>query len=170
MVLKISIGAITAFCMEVSEFLVLSHTSSLTLSVVGILKEICQLVLAVETKGDQLSFINIVGLIVCLAGIFCHVLNKYNVYARQNDQQLRNSHLAAGDGNGESGGSASSNDFNVSYKAARGQGTTPLLERSSLMDSEDDDDVSLFDANGKRKEQSSNDILYDIVQRRDQRR
>ena len=36
--LKISIGAFLAFFMEISEFLVLSHTSSLTLSVAGIFK------------------------------------------------------------------------------------------------------------------------------------
>lgn len=36
--LKISIGAFLAFFMEISEFLVLAHTSSLTLSVAGIFK------------------------------------------------------------------------------------------------------------------------------------
>lgn len=36
--LKISIGAFIAFAMEVSEFLVLCSTSSLTLSVAGIFK------------------------------------------------------------------------------------------------------------------------------------
>lgn len=36
--LKISIGAFLAFFMEISEFLVLSQTSSLTLSVSGIFK------------------------------------------------------------------------------------------------------------------------------------
>lgn len=36
--LKISVGAFIAFAMEVSEFLVLCSTSSLTLSVAGIFK------------------------------------------------------------------------------------------------------------------------------------
>ena len=39
-VMKITVGALIAFIMEVSEFLVLSYTSSLTLSVAGIFKVI----------------------------------------------------------------------------------------------------------------------------------
>lgn len=38
--IKITIGAFIAFAMEISEFLVLSYTSSLTLSVAGIFKVI----------------------------------------------------------------------------------------------------------------------------------
>lgn len=37
-VLQIIIGAVLAFCMELSEFLVVSFTSSLTLAVAGIFK------------------------------------------------------------------------------------------------------------------------------------
>jgi solute carrier family 35 protein C2 len=36
--LQIVTGAVLAFCMEVAEFLVVTHTSSLTLSVAGIFK------------------------------------------------------------------------------------------------------------------------------------
>jgi solute carrier family 35 protein C2 len=36
--LQIVAGAVLAFCMEVAEFLVVTHTSSLTLSVAGIFK------------------------------------------------------------------------------------------------------------------------------------
>lgn len=39
---KIVFGACIAFCMEVSEFLVLSLTSSLTLSVASIFKVSCE--------------------------------------------------------------------------------------------------------------------------------
>lgn len=39
--LKISFGAVLAFFMEISEFLVLSWTSSLTLSIAGIFKVSC---------------------------------------------------------------------------------------------------------------------------------
>lgn len=45
---KISIGAFIAFAMEVSEFMVLTNTSSLTLSVAGIFKvgtQICSIIL-----------------------------------------------------------------------------------------------------------------------------
>jgi solute carrier family 35 protein C2 len=38
MVLQIVAGAVLAFCMEVAEFMVVTHTSSLTLSVAGVFK------------------------------------------------------------------------------------------------------------------------------------
>ncbi|XP_055374269.1 solute carrier family 35 member C2-like [Condylostylus longicornis] len=53
--IKITLGGVVAFIMEISEYLVLSHTSSLTLSITGIFKEICQLILAVQLNGDILN-------------------------------------------------------------------------------------------------------------------
>lgn len=41
-----------------------------------ILQEICTLVLAVEWNGDQISEINIFGLLFCLGGISFHVALK----------------------------------------------------------------------------------------------
>ncbi|XP_023937957.2 solute carrier family 35 member C2 [Bicyclus anynana] len=75
-ILKVSVGATIAFAMEISEFLVVTYTSSLTLSIAGIFKEMCILVLAVEVSGDQLSLINVVGLAVCLLGIIGHIVHK----------------------------------------------------------------------------------------------
>ncbi|XP_054275905.1 solute carrier family 35 member C2 [Macrosteles quadrilineatus] len=69
-------GAFIALAMELSEYLVVSQTSSLTLSIAGIFKEVCTLILAVEWNGDQLTLINCVGLLFCLGGIICHVVNK----------------------------------------------------------------------------------------------
>lgn len=40
------------------------------------------LVLAVEWNGDQLSPINVVGLLVCLSGIICHVIHKIQTTAK----------------------------------------------------------------------------------------
>ncbi|XP_073957608.1 solute carrier family 35 member C2-like [Choristoneura fumiferana] len=74
--IKVSGGATIAFLMEVSEFLVVTHTSSLTLSIAGIFKEMCILVLAVEVSGDRLSPINVAGLGVCLLGITGHCVHK----------------------------------------------------------------------------------------------
>lgn len=72
----ILIGSILAFLMEFSEYLLLTYTSSLTLSIAGIFKEIFTLYLAVNYNGDQMSLINFIGLIVCLVGITTHVLLK----------------------------------------------------------------------------------------------
>ena len=72
----ILIGSILAFLMEFSEYLLLTFTSSLTLSMAGIFKEIFTLYLAVNYNGDQMSQINFIGLMVCLFGISTHVCLK----------------------------------------------------------------------------------------------
>lgn len=43
-VLKVSVGATIAFAMEISEFLVVTYTSSLTLSIAGIFKVLLLLI------------------------------------------------------------------------------------------------------------------------------
>lgn len=72
----ILIGSFLAFLMEFSEYLLLTYTSSLTLSMAGIFKEIFTLYLAVNFNGDQMSRINFIGLLVCLMGIITHVFLK----------------------------------------------------------------------------------------------
>ncbi|KAK7493752.1 hypothetical protein BaRGS_00014893 [Batillaria attramentaria] len=80
------LGAVLAFFLEFSEFLLLCMTSSLTLSISGIFKELCVLYLAVYVNGDKISAVNGIGLIVCLAGISLHVILKA-VYARQDREE-----------------------------------------------------------------------------------
>ena len=72
----IIIGSLLAFFMEFSEYLLLSFTSSLTLSMAGIFKEIFTLYLAVNFNGDQMSRTNFLGLVICLFGIATHVFLK----------------------------------------------------------------------------------------------
>lgn len=74
--MKILLGAFIAFSMEFSEVTLVTYTSSLTLAVAGIFKEVVQLVIAVEWTHDQLSPLNIVGLVSCLCGISFHVFHK----------------------------------------------------------------------------------------------
>lgn len=83
-------GAMIAFALEIAEFLVLMHTSSLTLAVSGIVKETCTLVLAYEWNGDKMTVVNFVGLLICLGGIVSHVIYKakqvdYNRFKRANN-------------------------------------------------------------------------------------
>ncbi|GAV04535.1 hypothetical protein RvY_14803 [Ramazzottius varieornatus] len=75
-VLLIAGGGIAGFLMEVSEYVLLTHTSSITLSVAGISKEICQFVLAYEFYGDRISPLNFVGLVICMSGVIVHVVSK----------------------------------------------------------------------------------------------
>ncbi|KFQ36559.1 Solute carrier family 35 member C2, partial [Merops nubicus] len=70
------LGGVLAFGLGFSEFLLVSRTSSLTLSIAGIFKEICTLFLATRLLGDHLSLLNWLGFAVCLSGISLHVILK----------------------------------------------------------------------------------------------
>ncbi|KAG8226789.1 hypothetical protein J437_LFUL002835 [Ladona fulva] len=72
----VAIGTVMAFLMEVAEYMVVSFTSSLTLSVAGIFKELMTVMLAVNFNGDNLSVINYVGFLLCLGGIIYHVIHR----------------------------------------------------------------------------------------------
>ncbi|XP_069383335.1 solute carrier family 35 member C2 isoform X2 [Paralichthys olivaceus] len=69
----LSIGGSLAFGLGFSEFLLVSRTSSLTLSISGIFKEVCTLLLAAALMGDKMSSLNWLGFTVCLCGISLHV-------------------------------------------------------------------------------------------------
>uniref|UniRef100_H2YKG4 Sugar phosphate transporter domain-containing protein n=1 Tax=Ciona savignyi TaxID=51511 RepID=H2YKG4_CIOSA len=73
---SIIVGGAIAFMLSFSEYLLLSNTSSLTLSVSGILKEIVTLLLATSYNGDQLTPLNWGGFALCIFGICLHVLLK----------------------------------------------------------------------------------------------
>lgn len=84
----LSVGGILAFGLGFSEFLLVSRTSSLTLSISGIFKEICTLLLAAWLMGDKMSALNWLGFVVCLSGISLHVgLKAY--YSRNKAPSLR---------------------------------------------------------------------------------
>ncbi|CAI2304536.1 unnamed protein product [Caenorhabditis sp. 36 PRJEB53466] len=69
-------GGLLAFCMEMSEYLLLVNTSGITLNIFGIVKEVATLLLAHLINQDTLSEVNICGLILCLAGMLLHGMNK----------------------------------------------------------------------------------------------
>jgi len=73
---RVMFGAVIAFFMEVSEYLVVCYTSSLTFSISGVAKEIMTLSLAVYYYNETLSTINVMGLFVCILGIIFHVVVK----------------------------------------------------------------------------------------------
>lgn len=141
--IKISVGAFIAFAMELSEFLVLSKTSSLTLSVAGIFKEICQLVLAVELNGDQLSVMNILGLIMCLMGICSHVIHKFSIYSKNRTEV--------------------SVQFDKNVEQANIQNHTG--QRMPLLD-----DLGNSESDDSHDNQNSSEVIFDVLKRRDTRR
>ena len=71
---RVVAGGLIAFFMEVAEYLLVSYTSGLTLSVAGIVKEILSLGLAIVIESTDISAVNAVGLVVCMAGITLHVI------------------------------------------------------------------------------------------------
>ncbi|KAM4570989.1 solute carrier family 35 member C2-like [Fundulus diaphanus] len=71
--MTLSLGGALAFGLGFSEFLLVSRTSSLTLSISGIFKEVCTLLLAASLMGDRMSKLNWLGFAVCLCGISLHV-------------------------------------------------------------------------------------------------
>ncbi|PVV05099.1 hypothetical protein BB560_000378 [Smittium megazygosporum] len=71
-ILLILLGGVIATLMIISEFFLISQTSVLTLSVVGILKEVLTISLGVLVFGDQITETNFVGLAITLVGIITY--------------------------------------------------------------------------------------------------
>ncbi|KAL1021206.1 hypothetical protein UPYG_G00010150 [Umbra pygmaea] len=84
----LSVGGSLAFGLGFSEFLLVSKTSSLTLSISGIFKEVCTLLLATHLMGDRMSWLKWLGFAICVSGISLHVgLKAY--YSRIRAHSLR---------------------------------------------------------------------------------
>ncbi|XP_055229080.2 solute carrier family 35 member C2 isoform X2 [Gorilla gorilla gorilla] len=118
------LGGILAFGLGFSEFLLVSRTSSLTLSIAGIFKEVCTLLLAAHLLGDQISLLNWLGFALCVSGISLHVALKA-LHSR-------------GDGG---------------PKALKGLGSSPDLElllRSSQREEGDNEEEEYFVAQGQQ--------------------
>ncbi|XP_043248362.1 solute carrier family 35 member C2 [Colletes gigas] len=148
-------GALIAFHMEVTEFLVVTYTSSLTLSITGIIKEISMLILAVEWKGDEMSSLNFIGLLMCLGGIMIHTVSKIlsNRNRKSENMELQfnsppNSKLKNEEGI----------DINFPLLTQKSTSLTNLL--NAEFSSDEDDPV--------KDHENSTQILSDILQRREQ--
>ncbi|RHZ80635.1 hypothetical protein Glove_134g253 [Diversispora epigaea] len=76
------IGGFLAFCMTVAEFALIKNTSTVTLSVAGISKEVVIISLSVLIDNDKLTSLNLLGLFVSISGIAGY--NYYKV-TRGND-------------------------------------------------------------------------------------
>uniref|UniRef100_A0A7I4XX10 TPT domain-containing protein n=1 Tax=Haemonchus contortus TaxID=6289 RepID=A0A7I4XX10_HAECO len=72
----VACGGLLAFCMEMSEYLLLVNTSGITLNIFGILKEVATLLLAHLLNNDRLSSVNIAGLVLCLLGMALHGMSR----------------------------------------------------------------------------------------------
>jgi solute carrier family 35 protein C2 len=70
-------GSFMAFGLVMSEFFLVKATSSVTLSVAGMFKEVCTITVAVLLAGETLSPLNMGGLAVSLLGIAYYNILKY---------------------------------------------------------------------------------------------
>ncbi|KAF9380674.1 Triose-phosphate Transporter [Podila verticillata] len=77
------LGGIFAFAMVLAEFNLIARTSVVTLSVLGIIKEVMTIVISALVFHDHLTVVNIMGLFVTLAGIgFYHFMKLRDMKAR----------------------------------------------------------------------------------------
>jgi hypothetical protein len=158
-IFAILIGAGLAFVLEASEYLVVTYTSSLTLSISGIFKEVCVIYLAVEINNNKLTPLNTIGLVFVLIGISVHVFLK----ARREYQIIKPKHLDHDELANRLNLESDSHD-NQSNKTLRGSYDdanvidSKSLENNLKKDDDDDDndeEIEIFSANKKL-----NKLLY----------
>ncbi|XP_020293964.1 solute carrier family 35 member C2-like isoform X1 [Pseudomyrmex gracilis] len=146
-------GAILAFSMEIMEFLVVTHTSSLTLSISGVFKEICTLTLAFALKGDQMTGLNFVGLLMCLGGIIIHVVQKVLVNRKKTIENLElQSKVTSNSAKQEEG-----TDSNMPL----------LMEKSTSLVNLLNAEFSSDEDGNLKEDENAAQILSDILQRRE---
>lgn len=193
--MKITLAAFIAFAMEISEFLVLSYTSSLTLSVAGIFKvnhnnvyihkythkmkkkywtkcvssigkqEIFQLVMAVVWNGDQLSTTNLLGLTLCLGGICCHVVHKFTDNSRIQMATAQHHELKEN--------SLDINNQHENQQYSYNSNSRPQIKLNEfsgqnlpLLDSTDDNTYSDSELS-QYDNQNASEVIFDVLKRRD---
>jgi len=125
----VSVGGFIAFLMELGEFVLLAHTSSLTLSIAGIVKEIVSLVIAIVFQSNDISVINMIGLVVCVSGISLHVLRKAT--KEQRPERVLGSSLRRAD-SGEGGEPLLSSDSDMTDSETEIFHTTRSSRRGSM--------------------------------------
>ncbi|KAK5093770.1 hypothetical protein LTR24_003965 [Lithohypha guttulata] len=87
-VLLMFVPGVLAFCMIASEFTLLQRTNVVTLSICGIFKEVVTIAAAGIVFHDELSVINVSGLLVTIASIACYNYMKITKMRRDAREKL----------------------------------------------------------------------------------
>lgn len=82
-VLLMFVPGVLAFCMIASEFTLLQRTNVVTLSICGIFKEVVTISAAGIVFHDELSVINVSGLLVTIVSIACYNYMKITKMRRE---------------------------------------------------------------------------------------
>lgn len=69
-------GAFVACILNVTEYMVIQTTSSLTLSIIGVVKELLLIAFGVLFFKDKLNFVNSFGYVVCMIGILLYKIDR----------------------------------------------------------------------------------------------
>lgn len=118
------------------------------------LQEICTLALAFVLKGDQVTILNFIGLLMCLSGIILHVVQKILINRKKViDMELQLKVASNNNAKHEEG-----TDLNMPLLTEKSMSLMNLL--NAEFSSDEDDDL--------REGDNSMQILSDILQRREQ--
>lgn len=127
------------------------------------LQEIFQLILAVAVNGDKMSKINMLGLVMCLMGITCHLVHKFSTSKMIStipmisdngttaptscEQQLQVNYV---------NGNFTKQNMKLNYFSNQNK---PLLDSDDAEHSESDD--------SQDAQQNASEVIFDILKRRD---
>ncbi|KXZ53955.1 hypothetical protein GPECTOR_6g874 [Gonium pectorale] len=85
--LVVATGAVLAFLMVWTEYQVIKETSSLTFMIAGTIKEVVTVLAAVIVMGDELTFVNVMGLAIVIGGVLLFNHYKYKKLRQQVEPQ-----------------------------------------------------------------------------------
>lgn len=117
-------------------------------------------------NGDQMSTINMLGLVMCLGGIACHIIHKFS--ATKTVQSIP----IISDGGPMAPASCEQQQLQVNYVNGNvvkqnvklnyfSNQNTPLL---------DSDAADNSDSDNSREPQNDSEVIFDVLKRRDMRR
>lgn len=119
-------------------------------------------------NGDQMSTINMLGLVMCLGGIACHIIHKFSATKTVQSIPI----ISDGGGGPMAPASCEQQQLQVNYVNGNvvkqnvklnyfSNQNTPLLDSDAAENS---------DSDNSREPQNDSEVIFDVLKRRDMRR
>lgn len=115
------------------------------------------MILAVEFNGDQMSTINMLGLVMCLGGIACHIVHKFSLTKNVQTVAMNGSLPMTATSNQNHSDGSTKHNVKLNFQSSQ---HTPLLESSDEYSDNASDDLH----------QNESEVIFDVLKRRDFRR